>query len=664
LFERFLDPDKHGQIGTHYTDSEKVMMIVEPVILRSLQKEWVEVKAQIGPLAEKAGSIVPRTGSPGDVRDAANAIRRVFAPAIAARDKFLDRLASVRILDPACGSGNFLYLALQVVKDLENRVVLECEAMGLPPRALTVGPEIVHGIEINPLAAELARTTIWIGDIQWGLRNGIYFRPTPILRKLDSIERRDALITTISALPHTGKGEVVRYVEAEWPLAEFIVGNPPFLGGQFMRSGLGDKYYEALTNIYQSRVPGGADLVTYWFEKALAAFRLDQRVRVGLVATQSIRRGSSRIVLDRIHSVAEIFEAWSDEEWTIDGADVRISIICFGVGENIKKLDGIVVSNINSDLSASSADLTSARRLDENLGIGFQGPVKVGPFDITGDVAREWLDKPLNPNGRSNSDVLVPTMNGNDIVRRPRGRWSIDFGDKTEAEASLYEMPFEYLRKFAKPFREKNRDRQRRESWWRLGRSGADLKKASLGLRRYIVTPRVARHRIFAWSATPMLPDTRLVAITRDDDTTFGILQSRFHEFWSLRLGGWHGVGNDPQYTPTLGFETFPFPERLTPNIPAKDYVNDPRAIAIAKAAKRLDDLRSAWLNPPDLVRIEPEIVPGYPDRILPIDAAAAKALRERTLTNLYNQRPQWLTDAHRDLDAAVAAAYGWSADI
>jgi type II restriction/modification system DNA methylase subunit YeeA len=255
-------------------------------------------------------------------------------------------------------------------------------------------------------------------------------------------------------------------------------------------------------------------------------------------------------------------------------------------------------------------------------------------------------------------------MNGNDVVKRSRGRWIIDFGERTEAEASLFELPFEYVREHVKPLRATNRDRQRRENWWRLGRSGADLKLATSNLRRFIVTPRVARHRIFVWSASPMLPDTRLVAITRDDDFTMGLLQSRFHEAWSLRLGGWHGVGNDPQYTPTLGFETFPFPEGLTPNTPAKDHGKEPHAIAIAKVAKRLVELRNNWLNPPDLTDVVPEVVPGYADRMLAKNEKAAAELTKRTFTNLYNQCPQWLTDAHRDLDAAVAAAYGWPADI
>jgi type II restriction/modification system DNA methylase subunit YeeA len=164
--------------------------------------------------------------------------------------------------------------------------------------------------------------------------------------------------------------------------------------------------------------------------------------------------------------------------------------------------------------------------------------------------------------------------------------------------------------------------------------------------------------------STGVCPDHQLIAVVRGDHTAFGILHSRFHEAWSIGLCTWLGVGNDPRYTPSTTFETFPFPEGLTPNIPATEYANDPRAIAIAEAAQRLDDLRQAKLNPPDLVRVEPEVVPGYPDRILPRDAAAEKILKSRTLTNLYNERPTWLANAHRDLDAAVAAAYGWPADI
>jgi type II restriction/modification system DNA methylase subunit YeeA len=668
LFERFLDPSKRAQIGTHYTDSEKVMMIVEPVILRPLREEWSQIRAQIEPLAEKAASIVPRTGSPGDVRDADTAARRARAPAIAVRDKFLDRLASIGILDPACGSGNFLYLALQAVKDIEYRVMLECEAMGLPPRTLSVGPEIVHGIEINPLAAELARTTIWIGDIQWGLRNAIYSRSNPILRKLDAIECRDALVTPITPSPPEGEGEATRYIEAEWPKAEFIVGNPPFLGASRMINGLGETYVDDIRRCYSGRVPGFADLVCFWFAKANDQLTSLCASRVGFVATNSIRGGENRFVLEQLAESHRLFAAWDDEEWVVEGAAVRVSIVCFkskfDQHDDQIQLNGQFVSHINVDLT-SSLDLTVARRLSENAEVAFLGTKKGGPFNLAGELARAMLLAPTNPNGRKNTDVIRPRITGTDMVRRPKDEWIIDFGhDVSQAAATFYEAPYEYALEKVKPVRDKNRRARRREIWWLHSETAPGLRRATKPLGRMIGTPRVAKYRLFVWLHPAVLVDDGAVVIARDDDVTFGVLHSHFHETWSLRLGTWLGVGNDPRYTPTTTFETFPFPEGLTPNIPAKEYANNQRAVAIAKGAKRLDELRLAWLNPPDLVRIEPEVVLGYPDRILLKDAAAAKTLRERTLTNLYNQRPQWLTDAHRDLDSAVAAAYGWPVDI
>ena len=181
------------------------------------------------------------------------------------------------------------------------------------------------------------------------------------------------------------------------------------------------------------------------------------------------------------------------------------------------------------------------------------------------------------------------------------------------------------------------------------------------GLPRFIVTPEVSKHRVFAFLPTGIVPDKNLVVITRDDDTSFGILHSRFHELWALRMGT--SLEDRPRYTPSTTFETFPFPEGLTPNIPASDYADDPRARKIAAAAARLNELRENWLNPTDLVRREPEVVPGYPDRLLPVDEGAAKELKKRTLTNLYNARPAWLDNAHRALDEAVAEAYGWGDD-
>jgi type II restriction/modification system DNA methylase subunit YeeA len=212
-----------------------------------------------------------------------------------------------------------------------------------------------------------------------------------------------------------------------------------------------------------------------------------------------------------------------------------------------------------------------------------------------------------------------------------------------------------------KPLRDVNRDTKRRTHWWRPGRTGDDIRTALTGLDRFIGTPRVAKFRLFVWLDKSINPDCQIVAIARNDDTTFGILHSTFHELWSLRMGT--SLEDRPRYTPSTTFETFPFPEGLTPNIPAADYAADPRAVKIAAAAARLNELRENWLNPTDLVTRVPEVVEGYPDRILPKDDAAAKELKKRTLTNLYNTRPAWLDHAHKALDEAVAEAYGWGDD-
>ena len=309
------------------------------------------------------------------------------------------------------------------------------------------------------------------------------------------------------------------------------------------------------------------------------------------------------------------------------------------------------------------ADLTKAARLAENGGVAFMGDTKGGPFDIDGDQAREWLRLPANPNGRTNADVLRPWANGMDVTRRPAGKWIIDFGTETgETEAALYQEPFEWVAEHVRPLRLENRRDSYRTYWWRHAEPRPKMRQTLQGLRRYIATPTVAKHRLFVWLDARVCPDHQLIVVARDDDTTFGILHSRFHEIWSLRRGT--SLEDRPRYTPTTTFATFPFPVDLSPQVPAIKYASDPRAVAIAAEARCLVELRDRWLNPPEWVEWLDEPVPGYPKRPVPRDDEAANALHERTLTNLYNIRPQWLADAHEALDAAVAAAYGWPSDI
>ncbi len=640
LFERGLDPDKRAQLGAHYTDRDKIMRIVEPVVIRPWLTEWEKEKGEIAAAlkrAETARSAAART------RQRSRAEQR--------KDAFLQRLRSFTILDPACGSGNFLYVALHALKDLEHRVQLEAEAFDLQRSFPEVSPANVKGIEINAYAAELARVSVWIGHIQWMRRNGYPGTNNPVLKPLDTIECRDAILTP--------DGE-----EPEWPAADAVIGNPPFIGGKLLKANLGEDYVSSIFRVYEGRVPAEADLVCYWFVKAGEHIGSGKAKRVGLVSTNSIRGGANRRALQTATGACSIFEAWSDEPWVIDGAAVRVSLVCFSGpddgAELERRLNGQLVDAVHSDLTGN-VDLTKVQRLCRNIGVAFMGDTKGGPFNVPGDQAREWLREPANPNGRPNSDVLRPWVNGMDLTRRPADKWIVDFGwSMGQEEAVLYEAPFQHAKEHVYPMRQRNRREAYRIHWWRHVEPRPGMWDALDSLSRYIATPTVAKHRLFAWLDARICPDHQLIVIARDDDTTFGILHSRFHEAWSLRLGT--SLEDRPRYTPTTTFETFPFPEGLSPDIPALDYANDPRAVAIAEAARRLVELRDRWLNPSEWVEWVDEPVPGYPKRPVPRDEATAKELKQRTLTNLYNARPQWLVDAHAALDAAVAEAYGWDA--
>ena len=647
LFERGLDPDKRSQLGAHYTDRDKIMRIIEPVIVRPWLAEWEKTKAEIATGLERADAAKSKAAATRQ-RGQAERLLRVF----------LERLREFTVLDPACGSGNFLYLALHALKDLEHRVQLEAEALGLERAFPAVGPANVKGIEINAYAAELARVSVWIGDIQWMRRNGFNESRDPILKPLDTIECRDAVLT-----PEGG--------EPDWPKADVVIGNPPFLGGKLLIANLGEDYVSSIFTVYEGRVPAEADLVCYWFVKASEQVGAGRAKRVGLVSTNSIRGGANRRALQTAIESRPIFEAWGDEPWVIDGAAVRVSLVCFSRMDNEHApeawLDGQPVDEIYADLTAKQGskgvDLTKVKRLSCNIGVAFMGDTKGGPFDIPGELAREWLRLPANPNGRTNADVLKPWVNGMDLTRRPAGKWIVDFGLKMSVgDGALYEEPFRWVKEHVRSTWDKQRVAERRDQWWLHHRPRPNMWAALGKLSRFIATPTVAKHRLFAWLDARVCPDHQLIVIARDDDTMFGILHSRFHEAWSLRLGT--SLEDRPRYTPTTTFETFPFPEGLSPDIPAADYANDPHAIAIAEAARRLVELRDRWLNPPEWVDWIDEPVPGYPMRPVARDEAVAKELKKRTLTNLDNARPQWLADAHADLDAAVAAAYGWDAGI
>ncbi len=517
LLERSLDPRKRSQLGAHYTGRNDILLLVEPVLMHPLREEWAATRTDLEALRPSWES---SSGTQRQMRQH-EMEGKLFG--------FLSKLGQTKVLDPACGSGNFLYVALHQMKGLEKEVVQYATGIGLPTVIEpVVAPHQFLGIEVNPFAAELAQVVVWIGYLQWNRKNGFWQVREPVLQKLDSIRCHDAIL----ALDAGGVAK-----EPVWPEADVIIGNPPFLGGSKLRRGLGDRYVDALFTLYRNRLPA-SDLCCYWFEKARALVEQAQTRRVGFLATQAIRGGANRNVLKRIKQSGDIFWAKSDRNWILDGAAVHVSMVGFDDGTEVTRtLDNRAVPSINSDLTAD-VDATQALMLHENTGICYRPDEKGGPFDIDATLAKRLLAASVNVNGRPNSDVVRPYYNARDITLGWQHTWIIDFGsDMSLEQASLYAEPFAYVEREVKPVRENSRNAREREFWWIHRRPAPDMRKAVAELRRFIVTPSVSRHRLFVWLEHPTLPDHQLIAIARDDDYFFGVLHSKVHEIWARRTG-------------------------------------------------------------------------------------------------------------------------------
>ncbi|MFN8476027.1 MAG: type IIL restriction-modification enzyme MmeI [Anaerolineae bacterium] len=618
LFERSLDPSKRAQLGAHYTSRQDILLIVEPVLMAPLRREWADVQARARDLAGR------RDGAAGAQRTRLNNDLSALVMG------FADRLTAVKVLDPACGSGNFLYVALKQLLDLEKAVSTFAGEVGLNTFFPRVSPEQLFGIELNEYAQQLAQATVWIGYLQWLHDNGYGFPGDPILKPLDNIREMDAILAYDAA---------GRPVEPSWPAADVIIGNPPFLGGNKIRQGVGGEYVDKLFKLYEGRVPAFADLVCYWFEKARDQIASGQARRAGLLATQGIRGGANRRVLERIKETGDIFWAQSDRDWVLEGATVHVAMIGFDSGDETDVcLDGKSVDAINPDLTATT-NVTQAKRMSDNVGICFMGASPKGPFDIDSELARDFIRASGNVNSRPNSDVVRPVVSGVDIVQRSRNRWTIDFGLMPIEEAAEYEAPFQHVLKHVYPIRSKNRRAAYAARWWQYAEARPGMRQALVGKSRFIATPEVAKHRIFVWISADVLANQQVLVFARSDDYFFGVLHSKLHELWARRMGTQlREAESGFRYTPTTTFETFPFPWP-----PGKEPPDARRVQAIAGAARELVEKRDAWLNPP---------------------GASEADLKKRTLTNLYNARPAWLDLAHKKLDDAVLDAYGWPRDL
>ena len=756
LFERALEPEQRSQLGAHYTSEADIKTLVEPVLMAPLRREWAALKGELAAACAKGQGTLAQ-------RDKLAAFQR--------------KLAAVSVLDPACGSGNFLYVSLQLLLGLEKEAITYATQLGfkLTPQ---VSVQQLRALEINPYAFELAQVSVQIGFLQWRRDNGFDNDRSPVLQNLDGFQNEDALLVPhfrskaktlkeAQAGEHAGDDALKFYTERDWPKCDVIVGNPPFLGNKRLRSELGDAYTKAVFDTFGDRLPATSDFCCYWFEKARDLIERGKCRRAGLLGTTGSKQVSSRAAFERIKASGKIFFAISDRDWFDAGTAIRICMVGFAGRETTDKpmLDDVEVFDIHPDLTGG-LDTTGKLYLSANKKLCFMGTTKVGDFDIPAEKAIALLAA-RNPNGLPNSDVVRPFRNGSDLVRENLDRWIVDFGVGCPKEsASRYRLPFQHVVENVKEERERNNDRWRRAHWWLLGRTLPDFREATTRLARYVGTARVAKHRIFVWLDSPVLPDSKVIAIAFDDDYRFGVLHSRVHELWTFATCGWHGKGNDATYNPTECFETFPFPflddlqsplpaptapsaepESLELNGGMADMVQrrflelkeepppyggssrrkeapssssaakqslvtsaatrEEHRAAIAVAAQELNDLRERWLHPPEWTETRVLEFPGtvggpwdryivrdgetekrrageaagspaprlagspspligtvrYP-RLEPRDAECAALLKKRTLTNLYNERPAWLDLAHKKLDAAVAAAYGWPADL
>jgi hypothetical protein len=623
LFEGALDVNKRAQLGAHYTSESDIRVILEPVLMQPLYDEWDTIR-------EHAELLFRTYFAQSTPKSRQNAREKL----IALHDQMMTRLETITVLDPACGSGNFLYVSLRLLKDLEAKVRYFFEPLGLPFRDV-VSPRQLYGIEKDEFAGNLAKIVVWIGYLQWRyehegilyaynpykLDNHPHSLSHPVIKDKNHPDEPDRIIIADAILRYDTEGKPY---EPTWQPVDVIVGNPPFLGDKKMRGEFEDDYISDLRQLYSERVAGGSDLVCYWFEKARAQIQIQRAQRAGLLATNSIRGGANQAVLRRIKDSGDIFLAHADREWRLDGAAVRISMVGFDDGrQQERELNGFKTAHIHADLTGD-VDLTRVRFLEENPHMTFIGVQPGGEFDMPADEALAIIR--YDPRYKA---VLRPYYNAQDIVGRWSERYIIDFGTHPKEDDMKNKYPTLYQRVLEKvyPTRKDVTRKNHRDNWWIHAEARPGMRDALAGYKRYLVTPMVSKHRVFTWLPADALASNLLVVITTQSDYDFGVLHSRLHEVWTLRLGT--SLVDRPRYSPTSTFTTFPFPQpyRQTDK-------NDPHYHAISACAKQLHEERQAWLDGADLKELGA--------------TADNKVMKDRTLTNLYNQ--MYLTQKHLTL--------------
>lgn len=669
LLERALNPRERHKLGAHYTPRAYVERLVMPTVIEPLRAEWKEV--QVAALTYEGQ---------GKHKEAVAEIRA-----------FHRHLCEVRVLDPACGSGNFLYVTLEHMKRLEGEVLNLLHDLGesqglLELEGVTVDPHQFLGLEINPRAARIAEIVLWIGYLQWHFRtHGKVNPPEPVLRDFRNIENRDALIAynavevlrdesgklitrwdgfTTKTSPITSEqvpdesAQVEQYVyrnprKAEWPQADYIVGNPPFIGNKRMRATLGDGYVEALRSTWLE-LPDSIDFVMYWWHIAAEQVKNSKTTQFGFITTNSIRQSFNQRItqpfIENKDSISIVF-AIPDHPWVDanNGAAVRIAMtVCAKTGtgrlllvksEISENTDEITVEleqttgKIFADLR-SGLDFSQAVQLKSNIGISNRGMIPHGEGFLVTPEQGKLLD---------NGALIRPYRNNKDLTSSPRGVMVIDTFGLTEIELKQkYPASWQWLYERVKPERDQNKRASVRDRWWLFGEQRKVLRTAHEGLKRYIVTGQTSKHRIFQNLDVSTLPDDKLIAIALEDNFYQGVLSSRLHIEWAFCTGSWMGVGNDSVYNKAVCFDKFPFP----------DVIPEQQAL-IRDLAERLDAHRKRQqAQHPELTLTGMYNVLEKLRSDEPL-TGKEKTIHEQGLLSI-------LREIHDDLDRAVFAAYGW----
>jgi SAM-dependent methyltransferase len=721
LLERALVPEERHALGAHFTPRAYVERLVLPTVIDPLREEWENVRAAAITHANKS-----------DLKKARQEI-----------NAFHDQLCRLRVLDPACGSGNFLYVALQQMKILEGEVLDFAaqfgEDMKLELETHTIDPHQFLGIELNPRAASIAELVLWIGYLQWHFKiHGQRTPPEPILRAFKNIECRDAvlaydgapqpvldengnvitvwdrrstktdLVTNRDVPDETKRVPLLTYVNprpAAWPEADFIVGNPPFLGTARMRDDLGDAYAETLRAAYPE-MPESADFVLYWWHKAATLVRGGQARRFGLITTNSLRQTFARRVVqmhlgnvvpplggsdkDRLkpglqYEALSLAFAIPDHPWvdTAEGAAVRIAMTVGVAGWSEGVLSEVVDEEEHEDGAANvtlrsrhgkiaadltvGADVTSAMPLKANEEVVSRGVQTIGEgFVVSRDQAEAWIKVEQNC-----AHYLRPYLNGKDMTSNARDVFVIDFFGNSQVEALKNASTlYQHLLVTVKPERDQSRRDSYRQNWWILGEPQPALRRMTAGLLRYIASPVTAKHRFFQFLGQEVLADQALNVFAFDDAYYLGVLSSRIHVVFALVAGGRLGVGNDPRYNNSKCFAPFPFPlcgeaEKARIRAVAEELDAHRKRVqaqhpglTLTGMYNVLEKLRSTVVPPLGGALESPD--PPKGGTTVPNPAALTdkeRLIHDQGLVSLLKQ-------LHDDLDAAVCAAYGWPATL